>query len=182
MLLKDLTHEILREIGETTDKVSEESVEQLIESIKSAKRVFVAGTGRSLLVGKMFAMRLMQMGITVYVVGDEITPAIREGDLLIAITGSGRTQFTIYSIEASKKRNVKVACITAKADSPAAEMSDVVVVLPTKTKYDLSGGVVPLGTMFELSAAVFLDAVATILKNELGVTEEEMLERHNVLE
>ena len=182
MLLKDLSHEILGEIKETIDKVDENDVKTLIDAIKKANRVFVAGTGRSLLVGKMFAMRLMQMGLTVYVVGDEITPAIREGDLLVAITGSGRTQFTIYSIEASKKRNVKVACITAKSDSPAAKLSDIVVPLPTKTKYDLSGGIVPLGTMFELSSAVFLDAEATLLKKELGVTEEEMLERHNVLE
>lgn len=182
MLLKSLVSEMLEEMRQAVDKIDKKRIDSFKSAIKSANRVFIVGTGRSLLVGKMFAMRLMQMGLTVYVVGDEITPAIRQGDLLIAITGSGRTQFTIYAIEASKKRNVQIACITARADSPAAEMSDVVITLPTKTKYDLSGGIVPLGTIFELSAAVFLDAIATILKNELGVTEEEMLERHNVLE
>ncbi len=182
MELKPLVTEITDEIKEVVEKVDKKDIEKFVEMIKEANNVFVVGAGRSLLVGKMFAMRLTQMGFEVHVVGEATTPAIREGDLLIAISGSGKTQITLYFVEQAKKRNVKVVSITAEKDSPIAKHSDFVILLPTKTKYQLSEGSVPLGTMFELSTAVFLDVVATYLKENLGISEDEMLERHNVLE
>jgi len=150
--------------------------------VTESNRIFLTGMGRSLLVGKMFATRLMQMGLECYVIGEPLTPAIKEGDLLIAISGSGKTRFTVYAVEESRKRNVKIACITARESSPAARMANLVVVLPAKTKYDLARGRVPLGTMFEISALLFLDALAAYLKDILGVSEEEMLDRHAAIE
>ncbi len=180
--IKPLVTEIVEEIKEVVESVEKKDIDKFVDMITQAKNIFVVGAGRSLLVGKMFAMRLTQMGLEVHVVGEATAPAIREGDILIAISGSGRTQFTLYSVEQAKKRNVKVVSITAHKESPIAELSDHVIILPTKTKYELSEGTVPLGTMFELSTAVFLDVVATYLKDKLGVSEDEMLERHNVLE
>ena len=51
--------------------------------IRKDRRIFVAGEGRSGFSAKGFAMRLMHLGYTVYVVGETITPALREGDLLV---------------------------------------------------------------------------------------------------
>ena len=50
------------------------------------------GAGRSGLVAKAFAMRLMHLGFTAYVVGETITPAMRPKDLLVIFSGSGRTK------------------------------------------------------------------------------------------
>jgi D-arabinose 5-phosphate isomerase GutQ len=40
-------------------------------------------------VGKAFAMHLMYIGIDVYIMGETITPAIGEGDIVIIISSSG---------------------------------------------------------------------------------------------
>ncbi len=179
-----LAEEITSEINHVINAVDGKSVDEFADLLSKAKRIFVAGMGRSQLVGRMFAVRLLQMEIETYVVGDPLTPAITKDDLLIAISGSGRTQFPIYAVHESKKRGIPVVVITAKKGSPITKNADVVILLPTKTKYDLNKGSVnlPLGTMFELATAVFLDTFITYVKDKLGVTEEDMLEHHSVIE
>jgi 6-phospho-3-hexuloisomerase len=65
-----------------------ENIEQIIEG----NQVFVMGAGRSGLVAKAFAMRLMHLGLSVYVVGETTTPAVLPQDIVIAISGSGETR------------------------------------------------------------------------------------------
>jgi Predicted sugar phosphate isomerase involved in capsule formation len=45
------------------------------------------GAGRSGLVAKAFAMRLMHLGMISYVVGETITPALQTGDLIVVLSG-----------------------------------------------------------------------------------------------
>jgi D-arabinose 5-phosphate isomerase GutQ len=42
--------------------------------------------------GRAFAMRLMHLGATSFVVGETITPSIQENDVFVAISGSGKTE------------------------------------------------------------------------------------------
>ena len=70
--------------------VTDEQLTLFIKKNKmKPKRIIVCGTGRSGLMLKSFAMRLMQIGYISYVVGETITPAIKEGDLLIVASASG---------------------------------------------------------------------------------------------
>ena len=46
--------------------------------IVDVENVFIMGLGRSGLVAKAFGMRLMHLGLKVYIVGDTITPAITD--------------------------------------------------------------------------------------------------------
>ncbi|QYO62744.1 hypothetical protein [Leptolyngbya sp. 7M] len=75
---------ILDENRRVLDKISYFALEQLAQTITVANRIFVFGGGRSGLVMRMTAMRLMHLGCQVYVVGETITPSIARGDLLIA--------------------------------------------------------------------------------------------------
>ena len=72
--------EILERIGEITDHISEKECVEFINTIKSSPRIYVVGAGRSGLVAKAFAMRLVHLGIKVFVVGETVTPALRAGD------------------------------------------------------------------------------------------------------
>ena len=58
---------------------------KLIALCEDAKRIFVAGAGRSGLISKFFAMRLMHAGFEVFVVGEIVTPSICEGDLFLSL-------------------------------------------------------------------------------------------------
>ena len=81
--------EELQAVIQQTDPLQ---VEALKKQILAAKRIFIAASGRSLLAMKFFAMRLMQLGFTTYLVGEVCTPSIQPLDLLIIGSGSGETK------------------------------------------------------------------------------------------
>ena len=82
---------VLDELGKALRAVDPGELRALQERVGAARRVFVAGAGRSGLVVRAFAMRLMHLGLQVYVVGDVTTPAFAAGDLLVIGSGSGET-------------------------------------------------------------------------------------------
>ena len=83
--------EIVQGIQSSLKLLEEKQVEKLLKVIVDSNKILIVGQGRSGLVGRAFAMRLMHLGLSVYVVGETITPSIEMGDLLFAISGSGRT-------------------------------------------------------------------------------------------
>ncbi|HDL15526.1 MAG TPA: SIS domain-containing protein, partial [Euryarchaeota archaeon] len=152
------------------------------------------GAGRSGLVAKAFAMRLMHLGITVYVVGESVTPSITDKDLLITISGSGETTSIVTSGKIAKSSGAKLAVITSYPTSSLGKMADIVVLIKGRTKLigekdfflrQIKGEhypLAPLGTLFEVAVLVFLDALIVELMVRLGKTEDEMRYRHTQLE
>ena len=67
---------ILDELRQALAALDNESVERLIAAILKARRIFVAGAGRSGLIMRSFAMRLIHLGFDVSVVGETVTPAM----------------------------------------------------------------------------------------------------------
>ena len=67
--------------------------------------MFVTGAGRSGLMGKSFAMRMMHMGIDAYVIGETVTSTFTQDDLLIIGSGSGETKSLIPI--AQKQKNLE---------------------------------------------------------------------------
>lgn len=176
------------------DLLDEGSVEGFVKLLESAyregRRVFVVGVGRSGLVGRAFAMRLMHLGFSAYVVGETVTPAAGEGDVLVAISGSGRSAAVVAVAEVAKNLGVRVVALTSYPDSALAKLADMVVVIPGRTKVShedrwevrqllgLHEPLAPLGTQFELVAQVFLDSVVSELMARLGKDEEDLREYH----
>ena len=190
--------ELLSGAEKVIESVDRESVEgfirTLVEARKKRRKVFIVGSGRSGLVGKAFALRLMHLGFNTYVAGETIIPALGKGDIVVAISGSGMTKTVVALAEAAKEIGVKVIAVTSHPDSKLGRIADQVVVIKGRTKVaeernyeirQLMGeheSLAPLGTMFEVSAMVFLDSVIAELMHRLGVTEEEMRRRHAVVE
>lgn len=182
--------EIIVHLQKTQEELNRDQVEAFVQSLMNAKRVFVLGAGRSGLVARAFAMRLMHLGMDVYVVGETITPAIRDGDVVVAVSGSGETDLVVGAASIAKKVGAKIAVVTSFPDSRLGKMADVVVVLPGRTRTEtiseyvereLAGehaSLAPLGTLFEISASVFLDGVIAALMNKLNKKEKDLKERH----
>ncbi|MBM3497448.1 MAG: SIS domain-containing protein [Armatimonadetes bacterium] len=158
--------------------------EALVEAILAARGAFCSGQGRSGLMVKAFAMRLVHLGLNAHVVGETTTPAIGPGDLLVVATGSGRTRTTLAIVEAARERGARVACLTAHPASPIAQASDLVVELHGPIAWDAPHGksVQPPGSLFEQALLICCDAVVMSLMERLGTTEEEMRARHTKLE
>jgi len=161
-------------------------VEEFMNAIEQARKIFVMGAGRSGFVARAFAMRLMHLGYDVYVVGETVTPRIAEEDLLITISGSGETTSVVnISRKAKEEIGSMLAAITQNENSTLAKMSDVVVLLSGKNKYqkdETLSSIAPLGTMFELTALIFLDGLVAELMNLKSLTEKDLEKRHAVLE
>ncbi len=171
-----------------------DSVTSLVDSIMNAKRIFLMGAGRSGLAARAFAMRLMHMGFNVYVVGETTTPAVQMEDLVIAVSGSGETTSIVGLGQIAKKIGSKLATITSNKDSSLGKISDIVVVIPGRPKDDVIyenyherrmigyPQLAPLGTVFEISALVFLDAVISEMMVRTDANEAELKKRHTVFE
>lgn len=133
-ILKNTVAKITEHANRAIGQVDESELERMISSIMASRAVFIVGTGRSELVGKAFAMRLMHLGFTVYAVGDVTTPAISSEDCLVAISGSGETKTVTLAAETSASVGATVIAITATPGSTLTESSDVVITIPSKTK------------------------------------------------
>jgi len=169
-------------------------VEELIKAYGSSKKVLVVGAGRSGLVGRAFALRLKHLGFDVYVLGDTIVSPVNEGDVVVAISGSGRTALIVTAVEAAKRVGATVVAVTSYADSPLAKLADIVVEVPGRTKISdvedyfarqvlgIHEPLAPLGTLFEDCAVVFLDSVIAELMVRLSKNEEELRSRHANIE
>jgi 6-phospho-3-hexuloisomerase len=172
-----ISEKILAEINSILIQTDEVKVECLVDSILSAERVYVIGLGRSGLVSRSFAIRLMHLGIKVFIVGDVITPAIKKGDLLLAISGSGETPIVKNIVLKAKELDANVFLITSKTNTSIGETSNQVLILP-----DIDKPVLPLKSAFEAAAYILLDTVVIMIMQKQGITPQEMMERHSNLE
>jgi 6-phospho-3-hexuloisomerase len=155
--------------------------EKLTAMLDKASRIFVSGAGRSGLIGRFFAMRLMHSGYDVSVVGEIVTPSIKKGDLLIIISGSGETEQLVAFTKRAKEIGAQIVLISAKSDSTIGDMADAVFQVGNPEQYGKVVGM-PMGTVFELSTLLFLEALISHVIHEKGIPEEEMRSRHANLE
>jgi 6-phospho-3-hexuloisomerase len=175
------------DLGEVTALLLETSTrpaEALGREILAAPRVFVTGQGRSGWIMRMTALRLMQIGLTVHVVGDATTPAIRRDDWLLIASGSGETPSPIAAAQRAKSAGAKVALITARPDSTLGTLADLVVHIPGETtKVELEGETrLPLAAALEQAMLIVLDALVAWLAERRGETQATMMARHANLE
>jgi 6-phospho-3-hexuloisomerase len=175
---------VLAEIADTSASISALQLDDAAAEMGRASRVFVTGAGRSGLVLRMAAMRLMHLGLVVHVAGDTTTPAIREGDLLLVASGSGTTSGVVKAAETASKAQARIVAFTANPGSPLAGLADAVVVLPAQQKTDHGSGVSRQysGSLFEQVLFVATEALFQSLWDTANVPAEQLWLRHANLE
>ena len=176
-----LVHE---ELAIAAARVDEQQLVALAAELQGAGRVFVAGAGRSGLVLRMAAMRLMHLGMVVHVAGDTTTPAFRAGDLLLVASGSGTPPGILNSSQTAAHAGAHIAAITANAASPLADLADTLVVIPAAQKTD-HGTVISRqysGSLFEQALLIATESVFQTLWAVAAQPAEELWLRHANLE
>ena len=154
---------------------------KLIKLVDGAGRIIVGGAGRSGLVSRFFAMRLVHSGYKVSMVGEIVTPSIQAGDLFVVISGSGGTETLMPLLKKAKSMGAKIAVISMKAKSAMSELSDLNVQIGNDNSFPATVGM-PMGSQFELSTLVFLEAAIADIMAAKGLTEEGMRAIHANLE
>lgn len=177
---------IINELTELLDRLAHEPVSGLLELVLESPAVFMAGAGRSGLLLRCAAMRLMHLGIKVHLVGDTLAPPIRAGDLLLLASGSGETASLVAAAEKAANLKASVALVTANPSSSLSRLADVAVILGAPTpKAEVESPIVslqPMGSLFEQGMFLFFEALVMELMRRGGITSQEMFKRHANLE
>ncbi|MCD6503435.1 MAG: SIS domain-containing protein [Euryarchaeota archaeon] len=181
--LKDICDYLVSRIREQIHSAIDRnaSLVNLVEIILKARRIHLYGMGRSGLMAKAFAMRLVHLGLDVVVLDETITYPLSREDVLILISGSGMTSSVVRLARIAKKIGAHIVAITSNEDSSLAKISDTKIILPVKED-ELKGKYAPMGTLFEDSLLIFFDTLIAYLMDVLGETEESMRRRHASLE
>jgi len=175
---------ILEENLKLSESLDFDQIAELIDHIYDAERIFLVGAGRSGLVLRAAAMRLMHFGLTVFVVGEITTPAIRKGDLLIAASGSGTTSTIVKAAQKAVSTGAKVVAFSTNTDSDLAKLSALVMIIPAAQKEDHGKTVSAQysGSLFEQALLLLTDAVFQTMWATDGTPAEELWKRHANLE
>lgn len=176
--MKESTEYIVKMIAQTLEEEIE-GTDQFVDAIIGARKVFIYGVGRSGLIAKAFAIRLVQMGLEVYFVGETITPIVEEGHLVVIVSHTGETMSAIQTANIVRRVGARVITITAHAHSKLASASNVVILIHPP-KDDDRRRLAPLGTLFEDATLVYLDSIVARLMEKLGQGEGSMRKRHAI--
>ncbi len=183
----------IKEMGES---LSDQQVSGFINEILGADRIYVMGAGRSGLVAKAFAMRLMHLGLKSYVIGETITPAMKRGDIVVAFSGSGETKTIAELCETAKSIGGRICLVTSKAESRIGKIADCVVVIEShrdrvrdeSEEYEVRQmmgehkSFAPLGTLFETASMVFSDSIISAIMEKIECQESDLKGRHANIE
>jgi 6-phospho 3-hexuloisomerase len=191
--MREYYQELIAQLTKILSRVEPKEEERFVELIRRSRRVYLVGAGRSGLIARIFAMRLVHLRRRCYVVGETVVPAFRHQDCLVAVSGSGRTRSVVEIARTARRIGGRVVAVTAHRSSPLARVANELVLIPARyrarrapiSSYNsrqLIGQIAPLGSLFELSAFLFFEGVVSQLMEELKVTEAEMRREHTLLE
>ena len=177
-------------------EIPDAEVETFIAEVLRARRVFIMGAGRSGLVAKAFAMRLMHLGLHAYVVGETITPALNVDDLMVIFSGSGKTKTIADIADTAHSIGAHICLITSNAESRIGKISDCIVIIEhhrdevedDAQEFEIRQmmgehkSLAPLGTLFETASMIFGDAVISRLMEITKTDESALKNRHTNIE
>ncbi len=176
---------ILSEIRDTLEYLQDKEIDEFLKRILSSKRIFVAAGGRSGILIRAFAMRLIHMGFTAYVVGETITPSIRADDLLVVMSGSGETQSSYLILDNAKRAGAYTYLITAHQTSRMWQVAQGKIRIPGPTKLSLldkERSEQFIGSLFEQASFIFLESIIQELRTKTKMDSEGIMKRHANLE
>ncbi|MFL0199392.1 6-phospho-3-hexuloisomerase [Exiguobacterium acetylicum] len=176
---------IIEELTSTVEAIDATETKELADAVLQSNRIFLAGAGRSGLMGKAFVMRLMHIGLDAYVVGETVTANLHEGDLLIVGSGSGETKTLVPIVEKAQQLGGTVAVVTINSTSTLALLADLVVQLPGVPKEQTASAdetVQPMGSLFEQTMLLFYDALILQIMEEKQLDSQTMYGKHANLE
>jgi len=131
---RDIMRKLIRQVSasfESTCDAVGENLEAAADMLMTADRIVVVGFAYSQFVGSDLAFRLMRVGLPVQSYSDPLAAAIAnthltEKSVIIAVSGSGRTRETIACAQTARESGARLICLTNHAESPLAQMSDIV--------------------------------------------------------
>lgn len=175
--------EIITHLKEYLDTTSDETqIRSFVEILLGAKKILIYGAGRSGMVGRMCAQRLMHLGLSSFFLSETITPKFTSDDCLVVISGSGETLSPISISKGAKEIGGKVIVLTANPHSSIGQIADLIIIVKGQTKDAKQAALAPFTSLFDITALVVLDAITRVIMNRIGKTEHDIHQTHASLE
>ncbi len=157
-----------------------ECCKTLEEAQEKDRRIHIVGMGRSGKVGMLLGELLKNVGFNVSYLGKSLAKPVRTDDVVIGITGSGWTSFTINTLQKSIRRGAKILVFTGDRHSLAARLADSIILIPrgyVKEQYTSNipvtpvshAPLTPLGTVFEMTTMAVGMGVVMGLRDDSSV-------------
>lgn len=181
----EISSMVLEELHTSLGAVQEEEVEQLIDLVLSARKVFFVGVGRVLLSLQGMAKRWAHLGIDTHVVGEITEPAITQEDLLIVGSGSGSTLFPAGIAKKAHAIGAKIVHIGSNPNSGLKDIACLMVRIPVRTKYYLEDEIdscQPMTSLFEQTLLLLGDVVAKMIIDRRELDMKSLWQHHANLE
>ncbi len=147
---KDIINKIARgnikAIEDTVGVLNEEAVSEAIKVLIEANHINIYGVGASGLVAQDLQYKLMRISKSVSMYMDshtQLTSSIhmKEGDVAIGISHSGRTLEVYKALEKSRQRGAKTISITKYGNSPVSEAADIKLYTASVEKHLRTGAI-----------------------------------------
>lgn len=186
---------IIKEHEQVFELLNTNQLEQLINAVVDSKRIFITSAGREGISLRSFAMRLSHLGKETHWLWDDTTPAMGKEDLFIISMGSGNIGMFRYILEQAAKTGAKICILTGLPEGELVEeYADLYLFIhaavyfgegaydPQRPQHNIIKTVQPMGNLYEQHLYLLLDIIVILLKDEMGLTYEDMEKRHRNVE
>lgn len=180
-----LYNKVISEHIEVFKKQDLDMLNEFIEKISKAKRIFTLGVGREGIATRAFSMRLMHLGKEVHWLWDDTTPGMDENDLVIITNGSSNISHLNTVFANAKETGAFCYLVTGSRLGAANKIADKVLFVPAavyKGNDDVVPSEQPMGNLFEQHLFMLFDIVIMLLEKYSNVSHEEMSKRHRNIE
>lgn len=119
----------VKTLHDTAEKIDRIVLQEVVDLLSVARTIYIYGIGTSSAIVNDFQYRIMQLGYPVFCFTDVpsmkiSTLNIRNGDVAIGISHSGRTIATVEALKLAKESGAKTVCITSYPGSPITKECD----------------------------------------------------------
>ena len=119
----------IQTLHDTLELLDYEVMGSMADALSKAKRIFIFGVGTSSVIAMDAQYRLSQMGLWATACTDillmNVTASnLEQGDVVLAISHSGRTRAVVDAVRRAKAGGAKVLAVTSFSDSPLYRESD----------------------------------------------------------
>ncbi|MCQ4670104.1 6-phospho-3-hexuloisomerase [Lactonifactor longoviformis] len=187
---------IIQEHEAVFEKLDMEQLKGFVDLIVKSNKIFVHGAGREGISLRAFAMRLAHLGKPTYWLMDDTTIGMHEGDLLIISDGFGDVGIHRRIEERASKTGAKVAIITGLPEGGNVKnFADFVLFIPAAVymgkdredpdaprQHDVVPTIQPMGNLYEQHLYLLMDIAAILIKDEMGLTYDDMEANHRNIE
>ncbi len=183
---KEYYNLLLEEHRKVFESQSGSDLEHMMDAIARANKIFVVGAGREGIAARSFAMRLMHLGKQVHWAWDDTTPGAHEGDLFLAVNGSGKIPHIDNMVDSVRETGADIAIVTGAPNERIPKLSNVCLFVPAPAyKADDPRAVEsmqPMGNLFEQHLYLMFDILVMMLEERMGLVHSELEYNHRNFE